>query len=220
MDLQVDAVRMGWLPFYPQFDENPIELVKRRQEGATRMRKSPSGRSTQLKNRKLRFSVEDPEPPKIGRAFGSSGGPMPLSSAKGHEYFLKHYLGTHDNAIADEVAKGSVEEVVWREPPRTGKMDLVVDLNFRMDTSALYSDVVLPSATWYEKDDLNTTDLHSYIHPLGRPYRLLGIEERLDFEALSEKVSGLGEIHFPDRSGIWWPPHCCTILRMRSPNPR
>ena len=29
-------------------------------------------------------------------------------------------------------------------------MDLVVDLNFRIDTSALYSDVVLPSATWYQ----------------------------------------------------------------------
>ena len=36
MDLQADAVRMGWLPFYPQFDVNPIELVKRAaQEGAT-----------------------------------------------------------------------------------------------------------------------------------------------------------------------------------------
>ena len=33
-------------------------------------------------------------------------------------------------------------------------MDLVVDLNFRMDTSALYSDIVLPAATWYEKADL------------------------------------------------------------------
>ena len=27
MDLQVDAVRMGWLPFYPQFNRNPIQLV-------------------------------------------------------------------------------------------------------------------------------------------------------------------------------------------------
>ena len=26
-------------------------------------------------------------------------------SAKGHEYFLKHYLGTHDNAIAEEVRR-------------------------------------------------------------------------------------------------------------------
>lgn len=46
-------------------------------------------------------------------------------------------------------------------------MDLVVDLNFRMDTSALYSDIILPSASWYEKNDLNTPDLHSYVHPLG-----------------------------------------------------
>src|ERR1035441_10147316 len=47
-------------------------------------------------------------------------------------------------------------------------MDLVVDLNFRMDTSALYSDLVLPAATWYEKSDLNTTDMHSFIHPLSK----------------------------------------------------
>ncbi|HQJ45877.1 MAG TPA: molybdopterin-dependent oxidoreductase, partial [Ignavibacteriaceae bacterium] len=48
-----------------------------------------------------------------------------------------------------------------------GKMDLVVDLNFRMDSSALYSDIVLPAASWYEKDDLNSTDMHSFIHPLS-----------------------------------------------------
>ena len=46
-------------------------------------------------------------------------------------------------------------------------MDLVVDLNFRMDSSALYSDIVLPAASWYEKADLNSTDLHSFIHPLS-----------------------------------------------------
>jgi nitrate reductase alpha subunit len=48
-----------------------------------------------------------------------------------------------------------------------GKMDLVVDLNFRMDSSALYSDIVLPAASWYEKADLNSTDMHSFIHPLS-----------------------------------------------------
>ena len=36
-----------------------------------------------------------------------------------------------------------------------------------MDTSALYSDIVLPAATWYEKADLNSTDMHSFIHPLS-----------------------------------------------------
>ena len=59
-------------------------------------------------------------------------------------------------------------------------MDLVVDLNFRMDTSALYSDIVLPAATWYEKADLNSTDMHSFIHPLSRGgAAVLGVEERL-----------------------------------------
>lgn len=45
------------------------------------------------------------------------------------------------------------------------KLDLIVDINFRMDTSALCADVVLPAASWFEKWDINTTDLHTYIHP-------------------------------------------------------
>ena len=32
-----------------------------------------------------------------------------------------------------------------------GKLDLVVTLDFRMSSTCLYSDVVLPTATWYEK---------------------------------------------------------------------
>ncbi len=37
------------------------------------------------------------------------------------------------------------------------KLELIVDINIRMDSTALYSDVVLPSAHWYEKLDLNVT---------------------------------------------------------------
>lgn len=43
----------------------------------------------------------------------------------------------------------------------------MVNINFRVDSSALYSDIVLPTVFWDEKNDLNTTDLHSYVHPLG-----------------------------------------------------
>ena len=32
--------------------------------------------------------------------------------------------------------------------------------------SWLRSDIVLPTATWYEKNDLNTSDMHPFIHPL------------------------------------------------------
>ena len=34
-----------------------------------------------------------------------------------------------------------MEEAFWREEAPKGKFDLVVDLNFRMDTTALYSDI-------------------------------------------------------------------------------
>ena len=32
------------------------------------------------------------------------------SSAKGHEFFLRHYLGTHDNSIAEDRAKGKTND--------------------------------------------------------------------------------------------------------------
>ena len=44
----------------------------------------------------------------------------------------------------------------------------MVTLDFRMSTTCVYSDIVLPSATWYEKNDLNTSDMHPFIHPLSR----------------------------------------------------
>ena len=40
-----------------------------------------------------------------------------MSSAKGHEYFLKHYLGTHTNAVAEDLAEDSIHDVAWRPAP-------------------------------------------------------------------------------------------------------
>lgn len=202
MDLQADAVRMGWLPFQPQFNISPVEAVRRAEAaGAVTEEQIAAWVVDQLKTRRLRFAVEDPDAsenwPRVWLIWRANA---ILASAKGHEFYLKHYLGTSDNAIADEVAKDSVENVVWREPARRGKMDLVVDLNFRMDTSALYSDIVLPSASWYEKNDLNTTDLHSYIHPLGEAVPPCW-ESKTDwqiFRDLAAKVSELAGPHFPE----------------------
>nr|WED68951.1 molybdopterin-dependent oxidoreductase [Pectobacterium colocasium] len=59
------------------------------------------------------------------------------------------------------------EEVEWRDQGVEGKLDLVVTLDFRMSSTCLYSDIVLPTATWYEKDDMNTSDMHPFIHPLS-----------------------------------------------------
>jgi nitrate reductase alpha subunit len=59
------------------------------------------------------------------------------------------------------------KEVVWHDEAPEGKLDLLVTLDFRMSTTCVYSDIVLPTATWYEKNDLNTSDMHPFIHPLS-----------------------------------------------------
>ncbi len=149
----------------------------------------------------MKFAVEDPDAPENWpRLWIIWRGNALMSSAKGHEYFLKHYLGTHTNSVAPETAEEFVKEVIWHDKAPEGKLDLVVDINFRMDTSALYSDIVLPTATWYEKDDLNTTDMHSFIHPLQAAVPPCW-ESKSDwdiFKGLAKKVSELAEVHLPD----------------------
>jgi nitrate reductase alpha subunit len=91
------------------------------------------------------------------------------SSGKGHEYFLKHLLGTSHGILGKDLGEAGgakPEEVVWRDDAPEGKLDLLVTLDFRMSTTCVYSDIVLPTATWYEKNDLNTSDMHPFIHPL------------------------------------------------------
>ena len=83
-------------------------------------------------------------------------------------------------------AKGNlaVEENLWPN------LDLVVDINFRMDSTALYSDIVLPAASHYEKYDLNMTDMHTYVHPFTPAVEPLG-EAKTDWEIfrlLAQKI--------------------------------
>lgn len=69
-------------------------------------------------------------------------------------------------------------------------LDLIVNINFRMDTTALYSDIVLPASTYYEKTDLNSSDCHSFIHPFSKVLDPL-YESRTDwdiFDALTRKI--------------------------------
>lgn len=199
MELQAAAVRMGWLPFYPQFDRSPAALVSAAEKaGAKSDAEIIAWVTKELEEKRLRFAIEDPDAPENWpRVWMIWRGNALLSSAKGHEYFLKHYLGTHNNLIADE-SDDVPEGVERRDPAPVGKLDLVVDINFRMDTSALYSDLVLPAATWYEKDDLNSTDLHSFIHPLSEAVPPCW-ESRSDwdiFKALAAKTGELARTHF------------------------
>ncbi len=201
LDHQARAVRQGWLPFFPQFNENPLDVVRRaRRGGADTDAEVQAEIVERLTSGDLQLAIDDPDAPESwprtwfiwrGNAIGTS--------AKGHEFFLKHYLGTTSTAIAAEPADHGVAEVTVRPDAPIGKMDLVVDLNFRMDTSALYSDIVLPAATWYEKDDLNSTDMHSFINPMQAavPPAWESKSDWSIFKELARKVSELSGGHLP-----------------------
>jgi nitrate reductase / nitrite oxidoreductase, alpha subunit len=167
IDYNVRAERMGWLPSAPQLEENPLTVATKAAEAG----KDPKDYvADALKSGALKLSCDDPDNPKnwprnlfVWRSnlLGSSG--------KGHEYFLKHLLGTQHGVMGKDLGQDSRQkpsEVVWHETAPEGKLDLLVTLDFRMSTTCMYSDIVLPTATWYEKNDLNTSDMHPFIHPL------------------------------------------------------
>lgn len=195
------AVRNGWMPFYPQYNKNNLEISKEAiANGAKTDDEIRNYVVEQLKSKALAYSVMDPDNDvNFPRNWFIWRGNALMSSAKGHEYFLDHYLGTHTNKIAEEQADKYVKEIMWREAPK-GKMDLIVDINFRMDTSALYSDIVLPTASWYEKADLNSTDMHSFIHPLSAAVAPVW-EAKTDwqiFQTIAKKVSEMAKGFLPE----------------------
>ncbi len=167
-DYNVAAARMGWLPSYPQFNCNPLELVKEAQAaGASTDEEITDFAVKRLKAGGLRFAVEDPDhPDNFPRMLFLWRANLLGASSKGHEYFLKHLLGT-DHAVLNCESDLRPETVKWREPAPEGKLDLMVTLELRMSTSAMYSDIALPAAGWYEMHDLSTTDMHPFIHPFN-----------------------------------------------------
>ena len=105
-----------------------------------------------------------------------------LNQAKGNEHILKS---------------------LWKD------LDLIVDINYRMDTTALFSDVVLPAATYYEKSDINTTDCHSYVHPFNKVLDPL-YDSKPDWEIFRELARKFSQLagernlaHYTDKQFGW-----------------
>ncbi len=204
VDVNALGARLGWLPSFPSFDRSPHDIVSDAEsEGIAPaeyvVRELQAGR--------LRFACEDPDAPQnhpkvmtVWRAnlLGSSG--------KGHEYFLKHLIGTTESAARAEESPPELRprEVVWREQAPEGKLDLMTTIDFRMTSNALFSDVVLPAATWYEKYDLSSTDLHPFVHAFNEaiapPW-----EAKSDWEAfhrIAKQFSRLAERHLGVRKDL------------------
>ncbi|HMM53642.1 MAG TPA: nitrate reductase subunit alpha [Candidatus Desulfobacillus sp.] len=205
-DYNVVAQRLGWLPSAPHFNRNPLDVVaEAEQAGAADEAGVARHVVEQLKSGRLAFASEDIDAPEnhvrnlfVWRAnlFGCS--------AKGHEYFLKHLLGAQNGVMQEGTDGRLCKEVKWRETAPTAKLDLVVDINFRLNSTGAYSDIILPTATWYEKHDLNTTDMHPFVHPLCEAVTP-GWESKSDwqiFQAIAETFSRLAQKHLGTRKDL------------------
>ncbi|MFB7501017.1 nitrate reductase subunit alpha [Streptomyces sp. NPDC056161] len=198
-DCLAQSARAGWMPSYPTFDRNPLELGEA--DG------DPVARAVdELRAGTLRFACEDPDAPENWpRVLTLWRANLLGSSAKGAEYFTRHLLGTHSSLRAEEAGPGQrPREVTWHEEAPEGKLDLLLSLDFRQTSSTLLSDVVLPAATWYEKHDLSSTDMHPYVHAftpaVDPPW-----QARTDFETfkgLAEKLSELAAGHLGVRRDL------------------
>ncbi|MER5729795.1 nitrate reductase subunit alpha [Streptomyces sp. NPDC002138] len=184
-DCLAASARMGWMPSYPTFDRNPLELGEAADPIAETIQ--------QLKDGTLGFAGEDPDAPRNWpRVLNVWRANLLGSSSKGNEYFLKHLLGTHSN-LPEDGPRCTPKDVTYRDEDVEGKLDLLMTMDFRMTSTTLLSDVVLPAATWYEKHDLSSTDMHPFLHAftpaVDPPW-----QARSDYDAFKGLAERFGEL--------------------------
>ena len=205
-DVNALAARLGWLPSYPQMTENSLDVIKQARDAGARTPEDVSQWiANQLQQDRLHFAVDDPDNeknyPRVMFVWRSN---LLGSSSKGHEYFLKNLLGTDGHALAGENKDWRPETVKVSDEAPEGKLDLLVNLDFRMTGTGIYSDIVLPAATWYEKYDLSSTDMHPFIHPFN-PAISPPWETRTDwetFKGLAKSFSKLAQTHLPAQEDV------------------
>ena len=202
-DTLAQASRMGWTPSHPAFDRNPLDLA----DDAARAGQSVSDYVVgELKAGRLGFAGEDPDDPaNFPRVMTVWRANLLGSSGKGMEYFMRHLLGVDDAVRAEESpAPLRPAEVRWHQTAPRAKLDLVTTIDFRMTSTCTYSDIVLPAATWYEKHDISTTDMHPFVHSFN-PAIAPPWQTRTDFDAfaaIAAQFSRLAATHLGKRTDV------------------
>ncbi|GAA3697557.1 nitrate reductase subunit alpha [Gordonia hankookensis] len=207
-DTIAQSARLGWMPFYPQFSSNPLDIAESAQSAVDR------GDAENIGSYVARELTSGGLTPAISDIDAAENWPRTLvlwrsnlmgSSAKGNEYFLRHLLGTHHNVLGTENPDAPrPRDVVWRDEAPEGKLDLLMSADFRMTSTTLLSDVVFPAATWYEKHDLSSTDMHPFVHAFS-PAIDPPWEAKTDFDMfhlLATKFSDLARTHLGVRRDL------------------
>ena len=163
VDCLAQAVRTGWQVSYPTFDRNPLDIAD---EAAAAGKEVAEHVVDQLRSG---------EPALLGR--GSRRSPQPPADAvrvagqparqlrQGPRVLPAPPPGRRRQRLRGRGATRSpTTRRGWHDEAPTAKLDLLVNLDFRMTSTGHFADVVLPAATWYEKYDLSMTDLHPFVH--------------------------------------------------------
>ncbi|MGI6243283.1 MAG: nitrate reductase subunit alpha [Prevotella sp.] len=209
LDCNIKSQRMGWLPSSPEFDHNSLKLVKEAEAAG----KDPKQYvCEQLHENKLNLAAEDLDDEKnapknlfIWRAN------LIGCSAKGMEYFMKYLLGSQNSVLGqdlEECGQQLPKYEKWHHKGTEGKLDLVVNIDYRMTQSSIFSDIVLPAATWYEKEDISSTDMHAFLHPFSKAVDPVW-ESRTDwdiFRDLAGKFSKICQGHLGKEKDIVYTP--------------
>ncbi len=203
-DLLAQSARLGWMPSMPTFDRSPLDVAD---EAIAANPENPAQFIAEsLVDGRLGFACTDPDTPQNWpRVLTVWRANLLGSSAKGNEYFLRHLLGTDASLRAVEASPETrPNDLVWHDEAPEGKLDLLLSLDFRMTSTTLFSDIVLPAATWYEKHDLNSTDMHPFVHAftpaINPPW-----QTRTDFAAfhgIAKAFSALAASHLGVRKDI------------------
>lgn len=168
-DVNALSARLGWLPSFPQFSQNSIDIVKEaRENGAKSEQEIVDQVVKKITDGDIQWAIENPNDSRnFPRVFFNWRSNLLGDSGKGHEYFAKHFIGGDNQVLSEPENCWQPETVNVSDEAPEGKVDLFVSIDFRMTSSGLFSDIVLPAATWYEKYDISSTDMHPFIHPFN-----------------------------------------------------
>src|SRR5699024_7736039 len=143
-DVNALSARLGWLPSFPQFSQNSIDIVKEsREQGAKDEQEVIDDVVSKIKDGKIDWAIENPNDQRnFPRVFFNWRSNLLGDSGKGHEYFAKHLIGADNQVMTDAKNSWQPETVNVSDVPPEGKTDLLVSIDFRMTSSGLFSDIV------------------------------------------------------------------------------
>ena len=136
IDAHAKAVRMGWMPSFPTFDRNPLDLADEAEaagvDAGRARRVRAQGRPPELRGRRPERAVELParvlrlalEP---ARLLGQGPGVLPAPPAGRRRTTVRWPSRCRRSERPSSVR--------WREEIPRGKLDLLVNVDFRMTTT-------------------------------------------------------------------------------------